>query len=207
MKLRRMRSHPDFKLEGRSLHFQSFWELELTPGEATSPHQHYESEELIYMLDGEGTVTIASLERPLTPGEIALVPPRTDHVISNLGRTVVKAITVESRFDLGVEPGAEGEVCPTKLEDAEREARRTVATIEGLVEALPRYVDEASAIQSIVSLFDIGGNLSEKIEAELGLDNAAGLEALGQVERRIMGAVLEICTRYKRRSGRWLLDS
>jgi mannose-6-phosphate isomerase-like protein (cupin superfamily) len=206
VRLRRLKSHPDFRLEGRSHHFQSFWELELTPGEATSPHRHYESEELICMLDGEGTVTIAEIARSLTPGEIALVPPRTDHVIANQSNVVVKAITVESRFDLGAGLGSAPEVSPEQLEDAEREARRAATTVEGLLGALPRYVDEAGAIQSIVSLFDIGGHLSEVIEEEVGLDNAQGVQALGEVERKIMGAVLEICTRYKRRSGRWLLE-
>ena len=67
MKLRRLKSHPDFRLEGRSRHFQSFWELELTPGEETVVHQHYESEELIYVVSGVGTVAINKLERPLEP--------------------------------------------------------------------------------------------------------------------------------------------
>lgn len=206
--MRRMQSHPDFKLEGRSQHFQSFWELELTPGESTAPHQHYESEELIYLLEGEGRVAIAEIERPLTPGEIALVPPRTDHVISNPSKSLVKAITIESRFDLGVvgDPETAREVSPETLQDAEREALRSAATVEEVVGALPRYLDEAGAIQTIVNLFDIGGNLSETIENEVGLDNAAGLEALCAVERQIMAAVLDICSRYKRRSGRWLFD-
>ena len=205
MKLRRLPSHPDFQLEGRSRHFQSFWELELTPGEATSPHQHYESEELICVLRGEGLVQIAEVERCLSPGEVALVPPRTDHVIANPSNDLVRAITVESRFDLGQGELSE-DVSLEAIQEAEREALRSAATVEEIVAALPRYVDEVVAIQSIVSLFDVGGNLSEQIEQEIGLDNAKGLEALGLVECKIMGAVLEICARYKTRSGRWLFD-
>lgn len=207
MKLRRLKSHPDFKLEGRSRHFQSFWELELTPGEETSVHQHYESEELIYVVSGQGTVTIDKLERNLIPGEVALVPPRTDHVIKNLSPHLVRAITVESRFDLGLAEGAlVTEAAPERVAESEERARRSAETIEELMGELPVALDEARAIQTILTLFDIGGNLSEQIEQAIGLDNASGLEALTRVERRIMEAVVEISTRYRRPSGRFFLD-
>lgn len=209
MKLRRLKSHPDFKLEGRSHHFQSFWELELTPGEETNVHQHYESEELICVVSGHGTIAIDNLERVLTPGEVALVPPRTDHVIKNLSDGLVRAVTVESRFDLGVGGVIEAPsspVSPEALAASEARARDSVNTIEELMGQLPGRLDEAKAIHTILSLFDIGGNLSEEIEEAIGLDNAQGLEALTAVEHRIMEAVVEISGRYRRRSGRFFLD-
>lgn len=210
MKMRRLKSHPDFKLEGRSRHFQSFWELELTPGEETNVHQHYESEELICVVSGHGTIAIDKLERVLTPGEVALVPPRTDHVIKNLSDELVRAVTVESRFDLGVgevlEAPSVAEVSPEAIADSEARARASAQTIDELMKQLPGRLDEARAIQTILSLFDIGGNLSEEIEEAIGLDNAQGLEALTAVELRIMEAVVEISGRYRRRSGRFFLD-
>lgn len=211
MKLRRLKSHPDFKLEGRSRHFQSFWELELTPGEETAVHQHYESEELIYVVSGVGTVAIDKLERPLEPGVLALVPPRTDHVIKNLSDRLVRAITVESRLDLGLEVGILtqeilAEPPPEAIAESEARAKRSAETIEELMQELPRSLDEAGAIQTILTLFDIGGNLSEAIEQAIGLDNAGGLEALTKVERRIMEAVVDISSRYRRPSGRFFLD-
>lgn len=212
--MRRLKSHPDFKLEGRSRHFQSFWELELTPGEETNVHQHYESEELICVVSGRGTIAIDKLERVLTPGEVALVPPRTDHVIKNLSDELVRAVTVESRFDLGVGEVIEPagviepviEATPEAIAASEARARASAQTIEELMSQLPGRLDEARAIQTILSLFDIGGNLSEEIEQAIGLDNAQGLEALTAVELRIMEAVVEISGRYKRRSGRFFLD-
>ncbi len=206
MRLRRLRSHPEFRLEGRSKHFQSFWELELDPGEQTMTHQHYESEELVCLLAGEGTVRVAEVERLVQPGEVILVPPRTDHVITNpTSDRLLRAITVESRFDLGA---AEGQVIETADVEptirAEEEASRSARTIDDLMEELPGQVDEATAIKSIVELFDIGGNLSEQIENALGLDNERGLEALGQIEKKIMRAVVEITTRYRQKGGRWL---
>jgi hypothetical protein len=200
--MRRLPSHPAFRLEGRSRHFQSFWELELTPGEETSPHQHYESEEVIYLVSGNALVTVAREEKPVTPGEVVLVPPRTDHVIANRSEVLVHALTVESRLD--VEGAAGLQVATPKVakpEDTERateEAQKSLRTIEDLMAELPKDVDEAVAIKTIVELFDIGGNLSEQIEHDLGLDNATGVSALGQVERRIMAAVVEISSRYRR---------
>jgi len=207
---RRIPSHPIFKLEGRSRHFQSFWELELTPGEETCPHQHYESEELIYLVQGEGRVRIAEEERRVTPGVVVLVPPRTDHVIANRSDHLLKAITVESRLDL-VTPPEE----PAQLETleelqasaaeirAEESAATSLRAIEATLEGLPAQVDEAVAIKTIVELFDIGGKLAEQIEEELGLDNAGGRQALLKVERRIMAAVVEVSGRYSAPGRLW----
>jgi len=202
-----MKSHPDFRLEGRSQHFQSFWELELTPGESTIEHQHYESEELIYFLNAEGKVRIAELERSVAPGEVVLVPPRTDHVISNQSEGVIRAITVESRLDLGTKaPEIEaGEAAGEAVIRAEEKVKLSARSVDELMGNLPRQVDEAHAIKAILELFDIGGNLSEEIETSLGLTNASGLEALSELEKKIMHAVVEISARYQQRGGRWLL--
>ncbi len=199
MRMRRLPSHPAFKLEGRSRHFQAFWELELTPGEETSPHQHYESEEVIYLVSGNAHVTVARQEKTVQPGEVVLVPPRTDHVIANRSEDLVHALTVESLLDLGDEAGVVTKVpTPEEAQRAVEEAQKSARTIEQLMGDLPKDVDEAVAIRTIVELFDIGGNLSEQIEQTLGLDNATGVSALGQVERKIMQAVVEITSRYRR---------
>lgn len=187
MKMRRMPSHPEFRLEGRSRHFQSFWELELEPGEAMSPHQHFESEEIVYLLDGQGSITIAATERAVSAGEVVLVPPRTNHALANPGGMVLRAITVESRFDLG-EGG--------QLLEEDR-PRETAASIDRIIADVPDLVDEAVAIKKIVELFDVGGRLSEQIEEALGLDNDDGVNALTTIEKKIMKAVIDITARYR----------
>jgi mannose-6-phosphate isomerase-like protein (cupin superfamily) len=189
MKMRRMPSHPEFKLEGRSRHFQSFWELELEPGEETSPHQHFESEEILYLLDGTGAIQIASTKRVVAAGEVILVPPRTSHAIANPTHDqLLRAITVESRFDLGEQP-------------SEEKPRETTASLDRIISDVPKDVDEATAIRTIVELFDVGGRLSEQIETAFGLDNDDGVSALTQIEKKIMQAVVEISRRYKRGHG------
>lgn len=198
MRMRRLPSHPAFKLEGRSKHFQAFWELELTPGEETSPHQHYESEEVIYLVSGSAHVTVARQEKAVQPGEVVLVPPRTDHVIANRSEEIVHALTVESLLDLGESDPVKKVATPEETQRAVEAAQKSTRTIEQLMGELPKDVDEAVAIRTIVELFDIGGSLSEQIEQTLGLDNATGISALGQVERKIMQAVVEITSRYRR---------
>lgn len=208
MKMRRMPSHPAFKLEGRSRHFQSFWELELVPGEATIPHQHYESEELIYLVAGQGEVRIAELERRVIPGEVVLVPPCTDHVIANRSESPLRAITVESRLDLAAEPQQprEPELSASAAEVRAHEgANKALRTIQEVLSGLPARVDEAAAIRTIVELFDIGGRLAEEIESQLGLDNQTGVDALSKVERQIMLAVVDITGRYNRGDAAWPL--
>lgn len=191
MKMRRLPSHPAFKLEG-SRFFRSFWELELTPGEETDSHQHSDTEEVLYIVRGEAIITVASDERPVQPGEVVLVPPKTDHIIANRSGQLLQALQVESRLPA---PGEVLEVVePIVPEEA---ARKTVQTIESLISGLPKDVDEAVAIRTIVELFDIGGGLTERIEKALGLDNQDGVNALGQVEQRIMQAVVEITARYR----------
>jgi mannose-6-phosphate isomerase-like protein (cupin superfamily) len=187
-----MPSHPTFKLEGRSRHFQSFWELELEPLEETSPHSHYESEEIIYLVDGIGSITLAREEKPILTGEVVLIPPRITHRIANRSDRLLRAITVESRFDLG-EGGGESS-------DGER-PRESAASIDKILQELPETVDEALAIKTIVELFDVGGRLSEQIESALGLDNDDGVGALTTVEKRIMRAILEITARYRSEQG------
>ena len=207
MRLTRIKSHPAFRLEGCSKHFQSCWELELTPGEETSRHQHYESEEIIYLMSGEGRIQVAQSEHRVATGEVVLVPPRTDHVIANRSDSLLRAITVESRFDLGEK--SEG-VEIANIADAQatiqatEAARRVSRTIDGLLEDLPNDVDEAVAIQTIVELFDIGGQLSEQIENGVGLDNVEGVRALTEIERKIMLAVVRIAAQYQTRGRGWL---
>ncbi|RMG16084.1 MAG: cupin domain-containing protein [Planctomycetota bacterium] len=208
MRLRRMPSHPLLPLEGRSKHFQSFWELELDPGEETSKHQHYDSEEVIYLVSGDGRILVRDDEHELTAGEVVFVPPRTDHLIANRSEALLRAITVESRFGVAAEEAPADEIAtPDEVQKtvrAQEEARQCSRTIEELVAALPTDVDEAVAIKTIVELFDIGGRLSETIENEIGLDNREGLAALERVERQIMLAVVQITGRYQRRGRGWL---
>jgi mannose-6-phosphate isomerase-like protein (cupin superfamily) len=55
-------------------------------GEAPrSSHQHYDFEECIYVLSGQGTTFADSGEYPLKRGDTILIPPGEKHVTRNTG--------------------------------------------------------------------------------------------------------------------------
>ena len=165
--------------EGR---FAGCWELELLHGESTDSHEHKEAEEVCYVIHGSGAVLIGDKEGPIHKGDVVHVPPATTHKIENDSSKRLRCLLVASEI-----PSTQDEV------GAER---KTVAHLDQVMTDLPPAVNDAAAIQGIVSLFDIGGRLSEQVETAFGLDNPDGLEALSRIEEKIMRAVVEISRRY-----------
>lgn len=56
------------------------------PGETPrGPHQHYDFEECIFVLAGEGITCADSGDYPLHPGDTILIPPGEKHVTRNTG--------------------------------------------------------------------------------------------------------------------------
>lgn len=181
MRLTRLKSHPDFRLEGRSEHFQSCWEMELTPGEETNLHSHYETEELFYLVSGSAVITIEESEVPVSLGEVILIPPRHRHKIANPGSRTIRALSVESRFEFDPE------------EDA-FEAPPLARLGEALAD-MPAAIDEGLAIQKLVEVFNIGGRISAHLERDIKEGEAS--PKMDRLESRVMDAVLEITRRYR----------
>jgi mannose-6-phosphate isomerase-like protein (cupin superfamily) len=61
---------------------QSLAEASLTPGQSTQRHYHAASEEIYFVLEGEGDVEIDGEVRRLRPGDAALIPPGAWHEIT-----------------------------------------------------------------------------------------------------------------------------
>lgn len=62
-----------------------FFLMELSgPHPGASPHYHENTTELFFALNGSTTVTVGDEERPIGPGESALVPPNTVHSFTGL---------------------------------------------------------------------------------------------------------------------------
>ncbi len=58
------------------------------PGETPrGPHHHYDFEECIFVLSGEGVTHADSGEYPIGPGDTILIPPGEKHVTRNVGKT------------------------------------------------------------------------------------------------------------------------
>ena len=62
---------------------------------------------------------------------------------------------------------------------------------------VPEELSESEALQLIIRLFDMAGHLSEQIESAIGLENQTGYEALQNLEKRVMSAVVTISQNYE----------
>lgn len=61
---------------------QSLAEALLTPGQSTQRHYHAASEEIYFVLEGEGELELDGERRRLRPGDAALIPPGSWHAIA-----------------------------------------------------------------------------------------------------------------------------
>jgi mannose-6-phosphate isomerase-like protein (cupin superfamily) len=72
----------------RELHHtdrQSLAEATLEPGQATERHFHAATEEIYFVLEGEGDLEIDGGIRRVEPGDAALIPPGARHQITAHG--------------------------------------------------------------------------------------------------------------------------
>ncbi len=60
---------------------QSLAEATLAAGRATRRHYHRRSEEIYFVLDGEGEMEVDGERRPVGPGDAILIPPGSWHQI------------------------------------------------------------------------------------------------------------------------------
>jgi len=65
---------------------QSLAEATIRPGQATQRHRHAQTEEIYYILEGEGRMTVDAEVQPVAGGDTILIPPGVWHSISNTGR-------------------------------------------------------------------------------------------------------------------------
>ena len=73
----------------RELHHtqeQSLAEATLEPGQATERHYHARSEEIYFLLEGEGELVVDGERRGVEPGDAVLIPPRAWHQIRAASR-------------------------------------------------------------------------------------------------------------------------
>ena len=69
---------------------QSMAEATLQPGQATERHYHADSEELYYLLAGEGKMEIDGDRSPVGPGDAILIPPGAWHQITATGASELR---------------------------------------------------------------------------------------------------------------------
>src|SRR5439155_2504861 len=69
---------------------QSLAEARLPPGASTTPHYHLLTEEIYYLLEGRGRMTIGAEVRDVSPGDAVAIPPGAVHTITNTGTATLK---------------------------------------------------------------------------------------------------------------------
>jgi mannose-6-phosphate isomerase-like protein (cupin superfamily) len=73
-----------------SIRHQSLAEARVAPGQTTTPHYHPRTEEIYYILSGEGKMRIGDELRRVGPGDAVAIPPGQTHQITNAGDETLK---------------------------------------------------------------------------------------------------------------------
>jgi len=79
----------------RELHhtsLQSLAEAQLEPGQATERHYHRASEEIYFVLKGQGEMELDGETRFLRPGDAVLIPPGAWHTLENNGTSELRIL-------------------------------------------------------------------------------------------------------------------
>lgn len=73
-----------------SIRNQSLAEARLPPDGATTPHFHPRTEEIYYILAGQGRMRIGAEEQDVHMGDAIAIPPGQIHQIRNTGTEILK---------------------------------------------------------------------------------------------------------------------
>ena len=71
---------------------QSLAEARLPVGQSTTPHYHPRTEEIYYILEGEGRMQIGNELHNVVPGDAIAIPPGQTHQLTNTGSTTLKLL-------------------------------------------------------------------------------------------------------------------
>jgi mannose-6-phosphate isomerase-like protein (cupin superfamily) len=72
------------------IRLQSLAEASLPPGASTTPHHHARTEEIYYILEGQGLMRIGPDNQTVSVGDAIAIPPGHVHQITNIGDVILK---------------------------------------------------------------------------------------------------------------------
>ncbi len=78
-----------------SRHMTVTW-IEVPPGAEQELHSHEEAEQVYVVVSGTALLSAAGDSEDLGPGDLALIPPASDHVIANRGDEVLALVSAQS---------------------------------------------------------------------------------------------------------------
>lgn len=71
---------------------QSLAEARLPAGQSTTPHFHPKTEEIYYILTGQGEMRLGEELRVVGPGDAIAIPPGIEHQLTNTGSDLLKLL-------------------------------------------------------------------------------------------------------------------
>jgi mannose-6-phosphate isomerase-like protein (cupin superfamily) len=66
----------------------------LPPGHAVTPHHHRQIEEIYYIVEGRGVMTVGDEQREVAAGDAVYVPRGQRHTLANTGAEPIKLLLV-----------------------------------------------------------------------------------------------------------------
>ena len=72
----------------------SLAEETLPPGHAVTPHHHRQIEEIYYIVEGRGVMTVGDEQREVAAGDAIYVPRGQRHTLRNTGAEPIKLLLV-----------------------------------------------------------------------------------------------------------------
>ncbi len=69
---------------------QSLAEARLPPGASTTGHHHIATEEIYYVLEGQGLMQIGPDSQAVAPGDAIAIPPGVFHRMTNTGQSILR---------------------------------------------------------------------------------------------------------------------
>jgi mannose-6-phosphate isomerase-like protein (cupin superfamily) len=66
----------------------------LLPGQEVTPHRHRTIEEIYYVVEGQGLMTVGDEQREVSAGDAIFIPPNHRHTLKNTGTEPVKLLLV-----------------------------------------------------------------------------------------------------------------
>jgi mannose-6-phosphate isomerase-like protein (cupin superfamily) len=70
--------------------------LEVPPGASEELRSHEEAEQVYVVVQGTGTMSATGDRQQLEAGDLAMIPPATDHSIANDGSVALALVSVQS---------------------------------------------------------------------------------------------------------------
>jgi mannose-6-phosphate isomerase-like protein (cupin superfamily) len=78
-----------------SRHMSVCW-IQVPPGASETLRSHEDSEQVYVVVRGAGSMSAAGDTEELAPGDLAMIPPATDHEIANDGDDELAVVSVQS---------------------------------------------------------------------------------------------------------------